>query len=92
MAGCRRDTDEVHLNATVLLAVGRSMAYAALDIQPLSSSDWSTSFGLAGGPAIRVLPIGRLQPMGNFARVSFVSRLSSRLRRAIVHAIPFQRL
>jgi hypothetical protein len=45
-----RDTDEVHLNAVALLAVGRSMAYAMLNLEPVSYRDWAASFGLAGGP------------------------------------------
>jgi hypothetical protein len=45
-----RDADEVHLNATALLALGRAMAYGMLDLEPVSYVDWADSFGLAGGP------------------------------------------
>ena len=45
-----RDDDEVHQNATALLAIGRAMAYAMLDLDPQSYLDWSASFSLAGGP------------------------------------------
>ncbi len=46
-----RDTDEVHLSATALLALGRSMAYAMLDLDPQSYIDWGASFSLVGGPS-----------------------------------------
>lgn len=44
-----RDDDEVHQNAPALIAIGRSMAYALLDLGPQSYIDWSTGRGLVGG-------------------------------------------
>lgn len=43
-------SDEVHLNATAQLALGRSMAYGMLDLNPQSYIDWASPFGLVGGP------------------------------------------
>jgi len=42
--------DEVHLNDVAQLALGRSMAYGMLDLDPQSYIDWSSPFGLVGGP------------------------------------------
>lgn len=44
-----RDDDEVHQNAPALIAIGRSMAYALLDLGPQSYIDWSAGRGLVGG-------------------------------------------
>lgn len=44
-----RDDDEVHQNTVALLAIGRSMAEALLDLSPQSYIDWSAGRGLAGG-------------------------------------------
>ncbi len=42
-----RDTDEVHMNATGQLALGRGMADKMLGLAPLGYVDWATSHGLA---------------------------------------------
>jgi len=41
-------TDEVHLGATAQLMLGRSMAYALMDLDPLSYADWATSKSVIG--------------------------------------------
>lgn len=44
-----RDDDEVHQNAVALIAIGRSMAEALLDLDMQSYIDWSSGRGLVGG-------------------------------------------
>ncbi len=43
-----RDTDEVHLNATAQLALGRSMAYKMFNLTPQTFSEWATAQGVTG--------------------------------------------
>lgn len=43
------DTDEIHLNATAQLAIGRSMAYAMLYLEPAGYEDWAAAYELEGG-------------------------------------------
>ena len=42
------NTDEVHLGATAQLNLGRSMAYAMMDLDPLSYANWATSKSVIG--------------------------------------------
>jgi Carbohydrate esterase, sialic acid-specific acetylesterase len=44
-----RDDDEVHQSATALIAIGRSMAYALLKLDPQSYTSWAAGRGLVGG-------------------------------------------
>lgn len=43
-----KDTDEVHLNATAQLNLGKSMAYKMLKLTPLSYTEWSSGHSLIG--------------------------------------------
>ncbi|NWK55057.1 hypothetical protein HW115_05515 [Verrucomicrobiaceae bacterium N1E253] len=43
-----KDTDEVHLNATAQLALGKGMAYKMFKLTPLSYTEWSAGHSLIG--------------------------------------------
>ncbi|MGC4017596.1 MAG: sialate O-acetylesterase [Luteolibacter sp.] len=45
-----RDTDEVHLNWTAQLLLGRSMAYRMLRLSPVNYAAWAAARGVTGGP------------------------------------------